>query len=106
MSVGNDKLIYHCSESRFEGSLAAERNNDGMRHPLPILGIPDKDGFVTVRIVRDRALVEAFFNDGRLYRVNGLPGPASSQTFELSGVDLDAPVPFELDVWNLKSIWK
>ena len=106
LSVGNDKLIYHCSESRFEGSLAAERNNDGMRHPLPILGIPDKDGYVTVRIVRDRALVEAVFNDGRLYRVNGLPGPASSQTFELSGVDLDAPVPFELDVWNLKSIWK
>lgn len=106
LSVGNDKLIYHCSESRFEGSLAAERNNEGFRHALPTLGIPDKDGFVTVRIVRDRALVEAFFNDGRLYRVNGLPGPASSQTFELSGVDLDAPVLFELDVWNLKSIWK
>ena len=106
LSVGNDKLTYHCSESRFEGNLAAERNNDGIRHPLPIRAIPDKDGFVTVRIVRDRAMVEAFFNDGQLYRANGLPGPASSQTFELTGVDLDAPVPFELDVWNLKSIWK
>ena len=106
LTVGADSVTYHCAESRFEGTLTSEKNQEGVRAPQPIVVRPDPDGYVTYRAIVDRASIETIYNNGQLYRVNCLDcnNPFDAVVVTVNG--FDKPVEAELTVWSLKSIWK